>query len=153
MRSPEEVTGRVTALVEGRSSLEADIAVATNVACARCRAGRGCGAGFPGAAGRERQLRVAVPKGIKLVVGDAVTLHVSGSALLAAAAIAYGLPLAGLLAGALLGHVLVPGDLGGVTTALVGLVGGGWMARRRAARFCWQHEAEGLVRLEAGLRQ
>lgn len=147
------VTGRVAALVEDAGTLEADIAVATKLACARCRAGRGCGAGLPGVGGGERVLRVAVPRGVELTAGDPVTLRISGPALLAAAAIAYGLPLAGLLLGALLGHLLVPGDAGAVLAALAGLLAGAGFARRRAARFCWQHEATGLMRLEAGLRQ
>jgi sigma-E factor negative regulatory protein RseC len=152
MQAPE-VTGRVTALVEGAETLEADVAVATSAACARCRAGRGCGAGLPGVSSAERTLRVAVPDGISLVVGDPVTLCISGPSLLAAAGIAYGLPLAGLLSGALLGQALVPGDLGAPLAALAGLVAGAWIARRRAARFCWQHEEQGLLTLEAGSRR
>ncbi len=148
-----EVTGRVLALIPGDGTLEADIDVQSRGACARCREGRGCGAGVLGGDAGTRVLRVNVPPGIELAAGDPVTLSMSGPALLAAAAIAYGLPLAGLLSGALLGHWLTSGDLNAVLAALAGLLAGAWLARRRAAGLCWQHEASGFMRLEAGLRR
>ena len=152
MEAPE-VTGRVLALIQGEGTLEADIDIETRVACARCREGRGCGAGLLGGAGRTRVLRVDVPPGTEVAAGDEVTLRMSGSALLAAAATAYGLPLSGLLVGALLGYWFIPGDTGAILTALAGLTAGAGIARRRAARLCWQHEASGLMRLETGLRR
>ncbi len=145
-----EVSGRVAAIIRAADTLEADIAVPPGLACARCRDGRGCGAGLLGSSTGDRVIRVRVPAGMQLAAGDPVTLHMHGPALLAAAGIAYGLPLAGLLLGALLGHLFIAGELAASLTALAGLIVGAWFARRRAARFCWQHGAAGLLRLEAG---
>lgn len=144
-----EVTGRVVAIVDADDVREAVVAIAASSACARCREGRGCGAWLPGSGTGETRLRVTVPSGLQLAEGDRVTVHMSGPALLTAAGIAYGLPLAGLLLGALLGHLFVPGDLPALFSALTGLMTGAWLARRRAAGSCWRTATAGLLHLEA----
>lgn len=53
--------------------------------------------------------------------GDAVSLSLPDRFLLAAAALLYGLPLAALLAGAVLGFALMGSDLGGLLGAVVGV--------------------------------
>lgn len=143
-----EVTGRVLSLVEGDGAVRADIAVETNTACARCRDGRGCGAGLLGSGSGRQVLRVDVPPGTAISPGDSVRLTMSGAALLAAAGIAYGFPLAGLLTGALLGQAIVGSDLGALLASLTGLAAGVVLARRRAARLCWQQaDGTGPIRL------
>lgn len=153
MMEAPEATGRVMALIEAGGSLEAEVSVETGAACARCREGRGCGAALFGRESRRRVVRVEVPPGVKLAAGDTVRLSISGTALLTAAAVTYGLPLSGLLFGALSGHLLAAGDVGALLGALAGLVAGAWFARRRAASLCWQHGEHGPLRLEAGVER
>ena len=95
MAAAVDATGTIAALDE--SAGEADVIVDGAAPCARCAEGRGCGAGiFTGRDGQQH-LRLTVPDGISLAVGDSVTVSMQGRTLLAASALAYGLPLAGLL--------------------------------------------------------
>jgi sigma-E factor negative regulatory protein RseC len=68
--------------------------------CARCAAGRGCGAGVFASARSGTTLRVAVDAGLSVSVGQRVTLALGESSLMRAALYLYGAPLLGLLLGA-----------------------------------------------------
>jgi sigma-E factor negative regulatory protein RseC len=70
----------------------ATVSVDAAVACARCAAGRGCGAGLL-QQGRTRLIRVRVADGVDLEPGDRVRLELEPLHLLRAAWLAYGLPL------------------------------------------------------------
>lgn len=65
--------------------------------CARCAAGKGCGAGLLTGAGQSRLIDVSVAPGLDLKPGDEVRLTLAPSHLLRAAILAYGLPLLGVL--------------------------------------------------------
>ena len=66
-------------------------------ACARCQAGRGCGAGLLEGGRGPRELTLTCPPGVDLRPGDRVNLTLGPARLLRAALLAYGLPLAALL--------------------------------------------------------
>jgi sigma-E factor negative regulatory protein RseC len=78
------------------SGRDATVAVAASV-CARCAAGKGCGAGLLGAAARRRRFTVPVPEGCELRPGDRVSLMLAPRHLLRASLMVYGLPLAALV--------------------------------------------------------
>ena len=116
-------TGASTAVVE----------VEAAAACARCAAGKGCGAGLFSGSG-TRRLDVEVPPSVDVVEGDVVTIDMAGGQLLPAALIVYGWPLAGAAAGSLLAVAGPwPGDIAAAGGALAGLVTGGLLASRRLA--------------------
>lgn len=78
---------------------EQGVTVKVDVAqkCARCAAGKGCGAGLLGARGRTHTLTLERPRGMDLHAGDRVELTLPPERLLQASVLAYGLPLAALL--------------------------------------------------------
>lgn len=124
--------GRVVALntdPSGRSVAIVDVDAA--VACARCAAGKGCGAGLFAAGGRRR-VEAKLPPSVEVGEGDTVLIDLEGHNLLPAALIVYGWPLAGAAAGSLLA-ALGPwtGDAATAAGALLGLVTAGFLARRR----------------------
>lgn len=80
--------------VSGRS---ATVSVDADVACARCAAGKGCGAAFLSGPGRKRRFEVDVPDEIEVVTGDRVSLILSPRHLLKASFAVYGWPLAALV--------------------------------------------------------
>jgi sigma-E factor negative regulatory protein RseC len=85
--------GRIVSVANGRATVSVDAAKA----CARCAAGKGCGAGLLTGASRSRLLEAKVASGIALQPGDEVRLNLAPSHLLRAAIFAYGLPLAGVI--------------------------------------------------------
>ena len=99
MTAAIEATGTVAALAseDGRATVE--VVVEGAPPCARCASGKGCGAGIFTGQGGQQRLRLPVPDGLTFAVGEAVTVSMQGSTLLMASVLAYGLPLAGLLAG------------------------------------------------------
>lgn len=104
--------------------------------CARCAAGEGCGAGLFAKLlrGRLQELPVALPRHLDhLVPGDQVLVGLSVRAVQSASFLLYGLPLAGLLAGAVLCGIAWPGDAAAFAGAAAGLCGGAWLARRKSA--------------------
>lgn len=112
----------------------ARVCVDTPAACARCAAGRGCGAlVFSRRGPVEIDARVA--PGLVLRPGDRVRLELESDRLLAVAGLAYGLPLAGLVAGTIAAGAWAPGsELASVAGALTGLLAGALGGRRGLAR-------------------
>lgn len=138
--SQEVCTGQVVERL-GENRVRVQVA-ATSSGCARCAAGRGCGLGLMP---RSPTYLVCEVRGLALEVGSAVALdtHDSASLRLRVIALAYGLPLGGLVLGvasaAAIGAVgVVPGGvtadalaaLGGV----IGLAGGVFAWTRLAPR-------------------
>jgi sigma-E factor negative regulatory protein RseC len=85
--------------------------------------------------GGSRRLTVATQRAF--AIGAPVTLSVADRELLRGAAIVYGLPLAGLLGGALLGFAVWGSDLGtaaGAGTALAAALVAAWGLRARLER-------------------
>lgn len=75
-----------------------------------------------------------------LSAGDVVSVEANSRSLLEASAAAYGLPLAGTLAGALLGTILQLAEGVVVAFALAGLALGFAAGRRRLGSVCWQDQ-------------
>jgi len=146
----EVVRGRVESLTTVDATVHADVAVDAANACARCRSGRGCGAGVFTGAPRRRVIRLAVPPGEYIAVGADVTIRIPGASLLRATLLAYGLPLAGLLCGGIAGLALDSGDIVAALAAGAGLAVGAFAARSQALRRCWHDEAASMLTLEAG---
>ncbi len=131
----ERLTGHVTAVGSDRAGRYADVAVETS-ACQRCASGRGCGAAL--FSGTRGTLRVRIEPGSDGVplTGDEVVVATSGHSLLRASATVYGLPLSGLIAGALLAAALSVNDIVAVALSLAGLAAGWMVARARAQSVC-----------------
>lgn len=105
------------------------------VVCARCAAGRGCGAGLFGRRRQPAVIEAKVAAGVTLEAGDRVRLEFLGSELVRAAWLAYGLPLAGVVAAVLVATRIAPGDdLTAVACAALGLLAGAWYGRRSLKR-------------------
>jgi sigma-E factor negative regulatory protein RseC len=105
------------------------------VACARCAAGRGCGAGvFSRTVGT---ISVTMAEDAPLPAnGERVNLVLESGGLLRGAGIVYGLPLAGALFAAPLAAAAVESDAAVAVAALVGLIVGALVARRYATAVC-----------------
>lgn len=127
----ETIKGTVLSLDGTQGAVRALVEVEA-IVCARCAAGRGCGAGL--AAGGEattRRVMAGVEPGIMLRPGDAVALGLAGRQLLSAALYAWGMPLAGALAAALLAWIGGAGDGVAAAIALAGAILGAVVARSR----------------------
>ncbi|MFP4272386.1 MAG: SoxR reducing system RseC family protein [Halothiobacillaceae bacterium] len=102
-------------------------------ACGGCQARSGCGVGLlHEALGiKARPVRVIDPLGVK--PGDEVVIALRDTALVSGAARVYLLPLAGMLGGAVLGHVL-QGEAGAILLGIAGLMGGFALVARLGRR-------------------
>ncbi len=124
----ESAIGRISALDEQ----VATVVVESPVACKRCAAGKGCGAGIFPDGMRKREISVAIPEGMSVREGDAIKLTIGPKFLLRAAMLAYGLPLACMIAFLGLTWMLTgnPGDGPGIVIAILGLAVGLFVGRR-----------------------
>lgn len=114
--------GRIVSIANGRATVSVDAAAI----CARCAAGKGCGAGLLTGNNRSRLVDVQLTEGMQLKVGDEVRLSLPSSHLLRAAVFAYGLPLGGVVLAVGLAWYLNQSldDRFAVVLAVVGLVAG-----------------------------
>ncbi|MEX2122532.1 MAG: SoxR reducing system RseC family protein [Woeseia sp.] len=136
MNTPEATVIAVTAD-------SATVSVEPASACARCAAGRGCGAGLT-LKGRTRLLDVKVAHGLALERGDRVRLELAPDHLLRAAWLAYGLPLVAMVvATGAANRIVGPGnDLVAVVFGALGLVIGVLTGRSILAKDdCLRHIA------------
>jgi len=124
----ESAIGRISALNEQIATVE----VESPVACKRCAAGKGCGAGIFQDADRPRQIQVEVPAGMTVRQGDTIELTIGHKFLLRAAMLAYGLPLITMITLLALAWLLSgnPGDGAGIVLAIIGLVIGLFIGRQ-----------------------
>ena len=134
----ESAQATVVAVTRHPDGVVARVELDERFACARCAEGRGCGAGLFGA-GRERPvfeipLKSDRATGWTPAAGDRVELTAAPGTLLEAAALAYGLPLAGAAGAALLAGLSGAGDFTAVLAALVGLVAAFVVSRRLQSR-------------------
>ena len=127
METPQ---GRILSVQRDAVPPSALVAVTTSVSCARCAAGKGCGAGILGGDEKPRQVDALIARGLDLHEGDRVQITLAPDNLLRASAIVYGLPLAGAVAGAAGAWWTGLGDLGAAIAALAG-IGVGVLAGRR----------------------
>lgn len=124
-------SGKVVSVSDDARGRLATIDVEASAICARCAAGKGCGAGLFGARQSTRRLEAPVPPGANIRAGDNVQVALETGDLLSAAMIVYGWPLLGAALGASVAYILNSGDAVAALSALVGLVGGAVLARRR----------------------
>ncbi len=116
--------------VAGRDGL-ARVRVDEPAACARCAAGRGCGAGI---FARQRAGDVIEARVLSdgLEAGMAVDILLEDGGLWRAAVVGYGYPLLGALGGAAAG--MSAGDTGVAVGALAGIAAGLLVSRARLRR-------------------
>lgn len=124
----ESAIGRISVLDEQ----VATVVVESPVACQRCAAGKGCGAGIFQDTDRSREIRVEIPAGMSVLEGDTIALMIGPKYLLRAAMLAYGLPLVTTVLSLILAWTLTgdPGDGVGIVFAVLGLGVGLVIGRR-----------------------
>ena len=130
----DDPQGTIVEFVRDSNGTRAVVEVDAGVACPRCAAGRGCGAGVLFDAARQRRVEAWITPGLELSEGDSVRIELAGSSVLKAALLVYGLPLAGAAIAAATAYVLGLGDPGAATLAIVGLAAGFIVGRRRLDR-------------------
>ena len=114
------------ALVVGIEADGALLEVVRRAPCGLCGQTRGCGASLFGRLPGHRNRVFKALNSLNAQVGDQVVIGVDEKALLASSLVAYGIPLALLLAGAVAGTWLAPegGDAWPLAGAGAGLVAG-----------------------------
>ena len=127
----EQATGLVIALERGSASLRAEVEVSAAVACARCAAGRGCGAGLLGASEKNRRVHALIAAGVDVHEGDEVRIELSPQQLLRASWLVYGLPLVAAVIATGVAYLFGLDDFYAVVTAVVGMAAGLVVARRQ----------------------
>lgn len=126
--------GRVLSLATDGAGQRAVVEVTGMPACARCAAGRGCGAGIFAAGNHPRRIEAVIAPGLDAHIDDQVELLMKPDNLLRAAYLVYGLPMIGAIAGAGAAYGLSLGDGGAAMLALAGLTGGLSISRWRLGR-------------------
>jgi sigma-E factor negative regulatory protein RseC len=128
----ESAIGRISALDE----TVATVVIESPVACKRCAAGKGCGAGIFQSSDRKREIQIRIPVGMSLREGDPVELTIGPKFLLRAAMLAYGLPLIGMVAFPALARMVSGNndDGPGIVLAILGLVVGLGIGHRMLSR-------------------
>jgi len=122
----ERTVGRVKSVAERRAT----VVIAAVPPCRRCQEGRGCGAGLFGAGRGPVELDIDVPLSHNIKPGDDIVLVLASAGLLEGALAAYGIPLAGLVTGALAASpVAGAGDGAALLGAIVGLGSGLFVSR------------------------
>ena len=123
----ESPVGRIVSIADGHATVSVD--AASN--CARCAAGKGCGAGLLTGSNRSRLIEVQLSPELGLKAGDEVNLALAPANLLRAAVLAYGLPLGGIVAALAVAGFLdrALDDQLAVILAVGGLTGGVLLGR------------------------
>ncbi len=124
-------SGIIQSLVSDARGKRAVVEVDVNVACPRCAAGKGCGAGLLAGNNRLRRVEVSFSEDMHLAEGDNVEIALTPNNLLRAALTVYGLPMLGAVAGAGLAYVMSLGDAAAAIAAILGLIGGLLVGRWR----------------------
>jgi positive regulator of sigma E activity len=122
--------GRILSIHRDDTPPHAVIEVAASIRCARCAAGKGCGAGILGGDEKLRRVDALIANDLDVGEGDQVAIELAPNNLLRASSIVYGLPLLGAVGGASGAWALGMGDLGAAIAALSG-VGVGILSGRR----------------------
>lgn len=126
--------GTVVSIIRDAGGARAVVEVDVEEVCARCAAGRGCGAGIMSGRPGSKRLELAVRPDLDLAEGDDVRIELAPGNVLRAALIVYGLPLAGAVCGAALAYANTLGDGGAAVLAIAGLFAGALIGRRRLGR-------------------
>ncbi len=139
--------GDVVAVFDQSGRQFARVRISTAIACARCEAGKGCGAGILGGGGRIREIDAELAPGLSVAVGDTVDIAMQSTRLLQAAVIAYGYPLAAGLSGAGVAMAFGADDAVAAAVTLPSLLCGYFVAKLRLAT---GRCAEGMTPLITG---
>ena len=131
-----EETGRIVD-IDGEFALIESERTST---CGACSVRKGCGTGAIAKLLGNRRMQLRVINRINAGVGDYVVIGISESSLVRGSLAVYAVPLAGLFAGALAGHLAGPylqgvsADLLAIGGALTGFVAGlAWLKRFSSA--------------------
>ena len=127
----ENPRGRIISVKHSEPSAYALVEVDATVHCARCAAGKGCGAGLLGGTTGSRRVEALIGAGLAVSEGDEVRIELEPSNLLRASLIVYGAPLGSAIAAAALAYLADLGDLNAALSALGGIVAGLFFARSR----------------------
>jgi sigma-E factor negative regulatory protein RseC len=130
-----EEVGQVTAVDDSH----AEVVIERRSACGSCAAKSGCGTSLLAAWFPRRRLRFRLPNAIGARPGDRVVVGLAERRLQQASLALYGLPLGGLLLGAVGGELVAArmalnAELGSVLGGLLGLIAGLAQVRRLSAR-------------------
>ena len=128
----DKTRGRIVSIQP--DGTRATVEVETADFCARCSAGKGCGAGLFGNDRGPRQFDAAIVGHLDLRAGDDVRIELAPQSVLQAALIVYGLPLAMALLMSGVAYAAGMADAEAVLAVLVGIGAGAYMGRRRLQR-------------------
>lgn len=126
--------GRILSIDTTARPARAVVEVTSAIQCARCAAGKGCGAGIAAGTGRRRSIDAVLAGNLVVRAGDLVTIELAPDNLLRAAAIVYGLPLTGAVIAAAGAWFAGFGELGAAFAVLVGIAAGATVGRLRLQR-------------------
>lgn len=126
--------GTIQSINNAHDGRRLTVAVDVSVACPRCAAGKGCGAGIFTGREQTRTVDAVADEQLSLAVGDSVQLRLAETSLLNAAFIVYGIPLVGALGAAALAYGLRLGDAAAALASISGLAVGVLVGRWRLAR-------------------
>ena len=124
--------GKIVSIGNGSATVE----VERIAACARCAAGKGCGAGLLSGSTKAATLEVSLSSHSQFSEGDEVTLKLEPAHLLRATILVYGLPLAGMVLGLSAGWLVSRPLADGVAVACAvaglaaGFIAGRWQLNR-----------------------
>lgn len=127
----EHPRGRIISVEQSELSQYALIEVDATVQCARCAAGKGCGAGLLGGLSGSRRIEALIGAGLTVSEGDEVRIELEPRTLLQASLIVYGVPLVSAIVAAALAYLADLDDLDAALAALGGIVAGLFIARFR----------------------
>jgi sigma-E factor negative regulatory protein RseC len=128
MQNPQ---GHVISVRADDFSTKAIVEVDSVVVCERCESGKGCGAGLLGRQSGDMRVEAVVAENLDVRSGDLVSVELAPRNILRAAVIVYGYPLSAAVLAAILAFGMGLGDASGAIAALVGLVAGIFLAKRR----------------------
>lgn len=140
-----EEQASVVAVADGM----AEVATLRRSACGSCNAKSGCGTSILAAWFPQRQLTFRLPNQVGARPGDTVVVGLDEARLQRASVLLYGLPLLGLLAGAVIGEAIV-GHL--AASAELGAVSGGLFGLTAALVFVRNHSVANLRRRGNGVQ-
>ena len=123
-----EIQARVVAVESGFAWVESE----RRSGCSHCTSSGSCGVSSLGKLFAVRKQRIRLPDPLGVRTGEDVVLGLSERRLVAAAAVAYMLPLCTMIGTALLGASLGYGQGAVASSSLAGLAGGLWLVKRRS---------------------
>ncbi|HSG96405.1 MAG TPA: SoxR reducing system RseC family protein [Woeseiaceae bacterium] len=133
MEMPE---GRIIELHDNADPPRAVVEVESSLRCARCAAGKGCGAGLLGGETRVRRVDATIRDSLEVGAGDRVQIALDPAELLQGAFVAYGIPLLAIVVAAALAWFAGWSELATVAAALGAMATGiaaarAYLGRRR----------------------